>query len=268
MSDYIRLLEKELNYQKDLFKIYSKAITSAPEGYISIRKNRAGTQREYHACNDAVTKKRKRKILAAVDLDLSEKLKFKAFAKCCLPRVNNNIHALQNCLSRCAEFDPQKIEINLGRGYEGIALRFMESNYAIEKNAQWEAIIERQNNLSPENLRYGGPGGTYRSKSEMVIAMQLSRFNILFKYEPTVNIGNFKFCPDFVMLNPIDRTLVYWEHLGLLDNEKYDRSNDRKLALYYAHGIRPGDNLIITCDGDMAPLSALKIERIIKANFA
>ena len=199
---------------------------------------------------------------------LAEKLKFKAFAKGCLPGLKRNIRALQNCLCSCTEFDPQKVEVNLGRGYEGIALRFIQSSYPEEKNTQWEAIRERQNNLNPENLRYEGPGGTYRSKSEMVIATQLSRFNISFKYEPTVNIGNFKFCPDFVVLNPTDRSLVYWEHLGLLDNEKYDRSNDRKFALYYAHGIRPGDNLIITCDGDMAPLSALKIERVIKANFA
>ena len=268
MADYIKLIEKELNYQKDLLKIYNKAITSAPEGYISIRKTGAGTQREYYACKDAVTKKKKRKTLKAVDISIAEKLKFKTFAKCCLPELMKNIQALQSCLCSCAEFDPQKIEIHLGKGYEGIALRFMEKSSPLEQNAQWEASIERQNNLNPENLRYGGPGGTYRSKSEMVIATQLSRFNIPFKYEPTVAIGNFKFCPDFVLLNPLDSTLVYWEHLGLLENDKYDRSNDRKLAMYYAHGIRPGDNLIITCDGDMAPLSALKIERVIKANFA
>lgn len=268
MSDCIKLLEKELNYQKDLLKIYTKVITAAPEGYISIRKIGAGRLREYHASQDSVTKERKRKTLGTVDLMLAEKLKFKAYAKSCLPGLKRNIRALQSCLCICAEFDPQKVEVNLGRGYEGIALRFMECSYPTEKNTQWDAIMERQNSISPENLRYEGPGGMYRSKSEMIIATQLSRFNLPFKYEPTVNIGNFKFCPDFVVLNPTDRALVYWEHMGLLGNEKYDRSNDRKFALYYAHGIRPGDNLIITCDGDMAPLSALKIERVIKANFA
>lgn len=43
-----------------------------------------------------------------------------------------------------------------------------------------------------------------------------------------------------------EKELIYHEHLGLLDEEKYRRDNLRKLNDYRKNGIYPGKNLIVT----------------------
>ena len=173
---------------------------------------------------------------------------------------------IEGSLKAQAAFDPQKIELQLGPGYNDVFLAF-RSLSGDPENEAWQAIRERQNASFPESLRYETKDGRYRSKSEMIIAMQLARFEIPFKYEPVIELGSFHFYPDFVVLNPLDGELVYWEHLGLLVKEDYRHSTERKLEMYHTAGIRPGDNLILTCDGEGIPLSALRIERVIRANF-
>lgn len=266
MSDFILLIQKELRYRQDLLSQYEAWIQSAPLGHISVRVNRNGVSKAYHHRKDVVTGAVKRKNLRAADQDLIRRLKLKAYAAACIPALKQSIHLIQRCLKGLVAFDPEKIEKELGQGYIGIGLQFQDLILQAE-NTAWSKIQERQNTSFPEGLRYQAAGGMYRSKSEMVIAMQLARFEIPFKYEPSIELGSFRFCPDFLVLNPLDGELVYWEHLGLLDKEDYRRSTERKLALYHAGGIRLGDNLILTCDGEAAPLSALKIERVIRANF-
>ena len=266
MADSILLIRRELQYRRDLLKQYEIWVRSAPSGHISVRMNRSGGLKKYHHRKDDSTGIVKRRNLRDEDGDLIRQLKLKAYAVACIPFLKKSIRLIERCLDGNTVFDPEKVERMLGKGYTGIGLQFRELVPRPEDEA-WRRIPERQNTSFPEQLCYQAAGGMYRSKSEMIIATQLARFELPFKYEPVIALGSFRFYPDFVVLNPLDSEFVYWEHLGMLSKEEYRRSTERKLEMYHANGIRPGDNLILTCDGEGAPLSALKIERVIRANF-
>jgi hypothetical protein len=266
MPENVKLIQRELQYRKDLLSQYEKLVRSAPEGYLRVRKYSSGKQGRFHCKKDAHTGKVKRRMLDDSDQELIAELKLKAFATACIPVLKKSIKMTENCLAAQAVFDPKKIEQQMGEGYQGVFLELQMLAKAPESEA-WQAVRENKNPRFPEKLRYETADGRYRSKSEMVIAMQLARFEINFKYEPVINLGSMHYAPDFVIMNPLDGGIVYWEHLGLLDKEEYRSATERKLAVYYANGIRPGDNLILSCDSESAPLSALQIERVIKANF-
>ncbi len=266
MPESIKLIQRELQCRRELLKQYEAMVRTAPTGHLCIRAYPTGEQMRYLQSKDVGTGKRKRRILSDTDHDLIAKLKLKAYAKACIPVLKKSIRMIERSLKAQAVFDAQKIEFQLGCGYNDVFLEFCRF-YGHPENEVWQAIRERQNPAFPESLRYETKDGRYRSKSEMIIAMQLARFEIPFKYEPVIELGSFHFYPDFVILNPLDGELMYWEHLGLLDKEDYRRATERKLEMYHAGGIRPGNNLILTCDSESAPLSAFRIERVIRANF-
>jgi len=266
MADFMLLIRRELRYRRELLHRYEKWIRTAPPGRIGVRRRHNGTVQSYHHYTEAGTGRERRRVLREEDAELAEQLTLKCYANACIVSLKKSIRLAERFLDQQAAFAPEKLEQKLGRGYDGIRLKLQELVPSPADDA-WAGIPERQNTSFPERMRYQAAGGMYRSKSEMIIATQLARFELPFKYEPSIELGSFHFCPDFVVRNPLDGELVYWEHLGMLGNEAYHRSTERKLDMYHVNGIRPGDNLILTSDGDHAPLPALKIERVIRAHF-
>lgn len=106
-----------------------------------------------------------------------------------------------------------------------------------------------------------------RSKSELIIAQRLEKYNIPFLYEVPVEIHTRTFRPDFLVLKMPQRKEIFWEHLGMMDSEDYSNKNTWKL-IEYSHGrLVIGDNLIITMETGAVPLNTDYIDQIIKANF-
>lgn len=84
-----------------------------------------------------------------------------------------------------------------------------------------------------------------RSKSEVIIANMLAERNIPFQYEIPLQApdGTF-YLPDFT-INLRGETW-YWEHLGMLHNQRYRNHWDTKRAWYEKHGF--ADHLIVTTE--------------------
>ena len=71
---------------------------------------------------------------------------------------------------------------------------------------------------------------------------------------------------DFILLpykNAPEEEWIYWEHLGLLSQEKYRQQVLKKLELYIRNGILPGKNLILTADSLDGAVDMLSIGRIL-----
>lgn len=264
MADCINDIRRELEYRKKLLKQYEEWMRHAPEGRISTRRDRRGNNSPYHQYTDRSTGAVRRKTIEPGNSSLLRQMKLKGYIAKCIPRLKRSIRGVERALNSLEEFDPLEIARSVKEFYADCPLMLEDISQA-ETNAAWENLTERQNTLYPERLRYQGPGGMYRSKSEMIIATQLARFEIPFKYEPGITVGASRFYPDFLILNPNNDEIVYWEHLGLLDKSEYQQAFERKISTYCFHGIRPGDNLILTCEGEDRPLSSLKIERTIRA---
>ncbi len=60
------------------------------------------------------------------------------------------------------------------------------------------------------------------------------------------------------------RKVVYWEHLGLLDDPEYITRNLEKIDCYEENGIFLGDNLIITRETSEKPLNMKQVRRLIE----
>ena len=63
------------------------------------------------------------------------------------------------------------------------------------------------------------------------------------------------FYPDFELFHHRKRKLVWWEHLGLVDDPKYAYDSLEKIDYFAANGIVPGRNLIITYETKDRPLT-------------
>ncbi|MBQ3891206.1 MAG: hypothetical protein II740_07675, partial [Lachnospiraceae bacterium] len=69
--------------------------------------------------------------------------------------------------------------------------------------------------------------------------------------------------PDFTILNKKTRMEMYLEHLGLLDEEGYRKSNLIKMDEYRANGIYIGKNLLITYETKDSPLDIKGIRQML-----
>ncbi len=52
--------------------------------------------------------------------------------------------------------------------------------------------------------------------------------------------------PDFTIKRPRDGRLIFWEHFGMVNDDRYMEGNRKKLTEYESVGIVPWENLIIT----------------------
>ena len=107
-----------------------------------------------------------------------------------------------------------------------------------------------------------------RSKSEIIIANELKRFNIPYKYECPIYLDNFGVIhPDFTAINVKRRKIRYWEHLGKMGDEDYVKKNVKRINAYQNNGVFIGEGLILTMETDSTPLDVKLVDNIIKRYF-
>lgn len=116
-----------------------------------------------------------------------------------------------------------------------------------------------------------GNGLAVRSKSELLIAEALENKNVPFRYEKPLQRGGKTYFPDFTISDERTGRTVYWEHLGMLDDENYVRSWNRKLSWYRANGILPYEEnkngnavLVTTQDSPQSGLDMAEVRRLIE----
>lgn len=138
---------------------------------------------------------------------------------------------------------------------------------------QWLSISYEGNRFDDEDKTsfYSDRNERMRSKSEVLIANELIKNNIPYKYECPVHImtrrGRQTIYPDFTVLIAKKRKVIYWEHLGKMGDIDYITRNLKKLEDYKENGINIGDNLVITYESATVPLNTKDISRVIQTMF-
>ena len=106
---------------------------------------------------------------------------------------------------------------------------------------------------------YTNRGERVRSKSEKIIADELARQKIPYKYEkPLVLFVDGKqkqFFPDFTVLNKTTGKIIYLEHLGMMDNSYYYNNTLNKLDIYERNGLLIGRDILILHESSRQPLN-------------
>ncbi|MDQ1262089.1 MAG: hypothetical protein QG575_1270, partial [Euryarchaeota archaeon] len=113
-------------------------------------------------------------------------------------------------------------------------------------------------------------GLAVRSKSELLIAEALLSAGVDFEYEKPLILGGAIRYPDFTIEDEISGRTVYWEHLGMLEQDDYRSRWEKKLAWYRANGVYPLNEikpgaavLITTADSSGVGLDMTYVKRII-----
>lgn len=144
--------------------------------------------------------------------------------------------------------------------------------------AEWsdEDYAERWQNIPfvPKKIGKDVPfhvtarGEQVRSKSEEMIANALYSRGIPYKYECPLKIysGDIRY-PDFTILNPYTRKVVFLEHLGKMDDPNYVEMNLQRIRDYEKTGIFLGKELLITMETQKMPLNTKQIDDFISKHF-
>ena len=82
-------------------------------------------------------------------------------------------------------------------------------------------------------------GVAVRSMSELAIAEALTKADVPYEYEKSLTLGGSTRYPDFTIEDEISGRTIYWEHLGMLENEGYRKSWEKKLAWYKVNNVLP-----------------------------
>lgn len=80
-------------------------------------------------------------------------------------------------------------------------------------------------------------GVAVRSMSELAVAEALTNSGQAYQYEKALTLNGSTRYPDFTIEDEISGRVIYWEHLGMLENEGYRRSWEKKLAWYRTNGV-------------------------------
>ncbi len=110
-------------------------------------------------------------------------------------------------------------------------------------------------------------GELVRSKSEAIIADELYRNNLEYRYEAKLAIDNTFFYPDFMVMNRRGR-IVVWEHFGMMDDPGYQRKYFYKMDKYIKDGYVPTINMIATYETSDNPFSSLVAREVIATYFS
>lgn len=131
--------------------------------------------------------------------------------------------------------------------------------------AEWQSY-EYERKKFPDDMQehYTRKNERVRSKSEVLIADALYAAGIPYRYECPLQIGDRIVYPDFTILRMYDRKILYWEHLGLMDDLDYRSDAFRKGQQYLNAGIFLGDQLIITYETGRLPLNNKTLQQVIR----
>lgn len=163
--------------------------------------------------------------------------------------------------------EPHELMKYISPEYSDIARRFTDlfANVFPDKDTRPQ-LKEHKGTFYDENLVHITVNGEMvRSKSELIIANALYYKNIVYEYEPVLELDGRRFRPDFKIVDADSGIEWYWEHCGV-DTEEYKKRWADKKAYYDKHGIREGENLIVTYDENGGLDSGL-IDKIIEETF-
>lgn len=111
-------------------------------------------------------------------------------------------------------------------------------------------------------------GERVRSKSEKIIADELFRYGIPYKYEMPIDLqllrGTIKVYPDFTALNKRTGKKYIIEHFGMMDNQQYYDNAMLKLDTYERNDILLGDKLLVLHETSNQPLNTRNLDKYIE----
>ena len=110
----------------------------------------------------------------------------------------------------------------------------------------WKTLNVVPNKKDPERP-YEHNGIFMRSRGEVLVAQVLDSFNLEYKYEAVITIGDEVYYPDFVVYLPEFKRCFIIEFLGMLDSKSYAYKNGIKIGNYMSYGMVLNEDMLVFC---------------------
>ncbi len=246
------------NYYQEIAIYFEKELKKMPSGSLNYKTKNGFVYPYYYYTTEKGEKKQR--YMSKKEKPLIHELSRKRFIKLNLARLREKIKEIEKFVKVFSLYDLDDI-------LSEIPVNFINTDYDVSKNKDctaWEKEEYDKSKFFPDGLLFGTVGGLrVRSKSEAIIAGLLEINNVPFRYEAALNLGDKTYYPDFTILRPRDKKILYWEHFGMADDEEYSFSMDRKMSVYRKHGIVPWDQLITTFEIERGSMDVRDIQNIV-----
>ena len=113
----------------------------------------------------------------------------------------------------------------------------LKNNSADELHSEI-AIYLGANKFNAKKIHATADGNFVRSKSEVIIANLLHAAGLNYRYEEPLEVDGKEIFPDFTIFLSGGQK-IFWEHVGMLGVENYDKRWSEKLALYKSLRVQP-----------------------------
>ena len=139
-----------------------------------------------------------------------------------------------------------------------------EEFYLQWHSQEYEKLSFKEN--APEF--YTKRGLRVRSKTEIIIAEILDKYEIPYLYEKPLTFSNGQTIhPDFTILDIKKRREIIWEHFGMMDDIEYRNNAFLKIREYESNGYFQGVNFVWTMETSKYPINTKAINNMVQSMF-
>ena len=250
------LLELWIQELKRQQETYQMELRTLPQGSYSCSQGGDGYVRHCWVFYDENGEKQRKGIGKKPELRM--RLARKAYLEKAIKTLSENIMLLEALIAEWTPCSPKEIIASLPAPYctlpeqeflrrefdAGLSLLCAGEEARIQAHQAWGAQPYQRSDWHSEHLTLRTTAGLYvRSKAEMLIAEQLYRYGVPFRYEQILQLGNRQYAPDFTF-EAVDGSEFYLEFFGMMDNEEYAANCWSKILTYKQAGIVPWRNAL------------------------
>lgn len=251
-------LSKEIFKTDELIDRIHEELAEAPQGKLKIYKHSSGYQ--YYQSLPG-----QRNYISKKKPELAEKLAQKEYDTALLEqtqKLRSQMDALQHSLG---ELSPEDLLNTFSEEKQKLIHSFFLSDEEfIEEWLSMPYTGKGFSDSAPE--LFSNRGERVRSKSEKIIADKLLEMGIPYRYEAPLKLGSMGIVyPDFTMLKIRTREIIYWEHLGMMDDPDYSHKALNKVNQFIRNGYIPGKNLLLTFESKNIPINMRNVEIQLRA---
>lgn len=255
---YEKMLKQKKQLTKEIQELEEK-ISHLPEGKLVITSHKKYTKWYVSDGHNLIYIPKKEKAYA-------KQLALKKYYMLRRENKKQELYAIEQCLK--AHDNSRESEQEFLNSMKIKELLPMKNPNLSEKLNDWMAESYIKCDYHPERLTCKTSSGIkVRSKSEALIESILTKYNIPFRYECQLIVGDKIFYPDFTIMHPKTSEIFYWEHHGMMDDPGYCKQALNKLQQYIAGGLVPGMQLITTYETQTQPINVEVIERVVREVF-
>ena len=247
-----------------------KALSTRPEGILSVHKRSMNLQYTYRPTTDDMH----RIYIRKDNLSFAQALAQKEYEKAFLKAASEQKRHLLKLASEGSVQSASLMYHALAEPYESLSSerKSLVTPYVLPDDQYIQSFLktpyEKMGFDESEPMILTEKGERVRSKSEKIIADKLDRMGIPYLYEYPLFLRRIGWIhPDFTLLDIRERVTIIMEHFGRMQDPTYALRTLNKLDNYAFDGYIPGDTLLITYESNEHVLDIRTLESLISHRF-